>query len=137
MKTSEFAEKILGLEIADYQKEFIDSFETFYFGQPYERDEVLYEAACEYEARTELFDRGLYLTWKQNQFLEDGSIVLHPLNRQDSYQFARNLIHDLAWKYSEKYSRYIKPKEILKEASRYNYTADEWIKEWERLNDRI
>jgi hypothetical protein len=63
--------------------------------------------------------------------------MLYPLNRQDSYQFARNLIHDLALKYSEAYSRRILPKEILKEASRYNYTADEWIEEWERLNDRI
>ena len=136
MKTSEFVDKVLGLEIADFQKEFIDSFETFYFGQPYERDEILYKAACEYEARTELFDRGLYLTWKQNKFLEDGSIMLHSLNRQDSYQFARNLIYDLALKYSEENDRRILPKEILREASRYNYTADEWIEEWERLNDR-
>jgi hypothetical protein len=43
----------------------------------------------------------------------------------------------LAWKYSEKYSRRILPKEILEEASRYDYKADTWIKEWERLNDRI
>lgn len=136
MKTSEFVDKVLGLEIADFQKEFIDSFETFYFGQPYERDEVLYKAACEYEAKTELFDRGLYLTWKQNKFLEDGSIMLHPLNRQDSYQFARNLIYDLALKYSEENDRRILPKEILKEASRYNYTADRWIEEWRQLNDR-
>ena len=130
MKTSEFVDKVLGLEIADFQKEFIDSFETFYFGQPYERDKILYKAACEYEAKTELFDRGLYLTWKQNQFLEDGSIVLHPLNRQDSYRFAKDLLHDLTLEYS------ISPKEILKETSRYHYTADEWIEEWERLNDR-
>ena len=136
MKTSEFVDKVLGLEIADFQKEFIDSFETYYLGQPYERDEILYKAACEYEARTELFDRGLYLTWKQNKFLEDGSIMLHSLNRQDSYQFARNLIYDLALKYSEENDRRILPKEILREASRYNYTADEWIEEWERLNDR-
>ena len=45
-------------------------------------------------------------------------------------------MHDLALEYSKKYSRYIKPKEILKEASKYDYTADEWIEEWERLNDR-
>lgn len=113
-------------------------FECYYFGQPWERerDEVLYKAACEYEAKTELFDRGLYLTWKQNQFLEDGSIILHPLDAKYAYQFARDLMHDLALEYSKKYSRYIKPKEILKEASKYDYTADEWIEEWERLNDR-
>ena len=131
MKTSEFVDKVLGLEIADFQKEFIDSFETFYFGQPYERDKILYKAACEYEAKTELFDRGLYLTWKQNQFLEDGSIVLHPLNRQDSYRFVKDLLHDLTLEYS------ISPKEILKESSRYNYTADKWIEEWRRLNEKI
>lgn len=108
-------------------------FECYYFGQPWERerDEVLYKAACEYEARTELFDRGLYLTWKQNQFLEDGSIILHPLNRQDSYRFAKDLLHDLTLEYS------ISPKEILKESSKYNYTADKWIEEWRRLNEKI
>ncbi len=136
MKTSEFVDKILGSELADFQKEFIDSFETYYFGQPYERDEILYKAACEYEAKTELFDRGLYATWNQNQFFKDGSIILHPLDTKYSYQFSRNLIHDLALEYSEKYSRRILPKEILKEADRYNYTADEWIEEWRRLNDR-
>ena len=124
------------MSIADFQKDFIDSFETFYFGQPYERDEVLYKAACEYEAKTELFDRGLYATWNQNQFFEDGSIILHPLDTKYAYQFARNLIYDLALKYSEENDRRILPKEILKEASRYNYTADEWIEEWRRLNDR-
>lgn len=114
-------------------------FECYYFGQPWERDErdeILYKAACEYEARTELFDRGLYFTRKQNRFFEDGSIILHPLDAKYAYQFARDLMHELALEYSEKYSRRILPKEILKETSRYHYTADEWIEEWERLNDR-
>lgn len=110
--------------------------DRYYFGAPLEIDKPLYEAACEYEARTELFDRGLYATWNQNQFFEDGSIVLHPFDRAISYQFARNLIYELALKYSEENDRRILPKEILKEANRYNYTADEWIEEWERLNDR-
>ena len=112
-------------------------FECYHLGQSYERDEILYKAACEYEAKTELFDRGLYATWNQNQFFEDGSIILHPLDAKYAYQFARNLMQDLALEYSEKYSRKILPKEILKEASKYHYTADEWIEEWERLNDRI
>ena len=112
--------------------------DRYYFGAPLkiEIDKPLYEAACEYEARTELFDRGLYMTWKQNQFWKDGSIIIHPSDRKDSYQFARNLIYELALKYSKKYDRRILPKEILKEAERYNYKADEWIEEWERLNDR-
>lgn len=102
----------------------------YYLGQPYEQDEILYKAACEYEARTELFDRGLYATWKQNQFFDDGSIILHPLDRQYSDWFAKNLMCDLVLEY------FISHKEILKEASRYNYTADKWIEEWRRLNDR-
>ena len=85
----------------------------------------LYEAACEYMARTELYDRSLTKARTRHDPTEafiDGYV------RGLSVAFAQNLRREMAIKYN------ITPFELGEEIGRHrSYSAQMWIDEYERL----
>ena len=85
----------------------------------------LYEAACEYMARTELYDRSL--TNRRTQY-DPTEAFIDGYVRGLSVAFAQRLRSDVTKKYC------ITPFELGEEIGRHrSYSAQMWIDEYERL----
>ena len=85
----------------------------------------LYEAACEYMAKTELYDRTL--TRKRSQ-RDPTEAFIDGYVRGLSNAFASNLRREMTKKYN------IMSFELMEEINRHkSYSAQMWIDEYERL----
>jgi hypothetical protein len=85
----------------------------------------LYNAACEYMARTELHDRSL--TNRRTQY-DPTEAFIDGYMRSLSNAFASNLRREMAKKYN------IMSFDLMEEINRHrSYSAQMWIDEYERL----
>lgn len=90
-------------------------------------DKLLYELACEYQAKTEMFDRGL--TTKRAWWDETEALIITPLERKLSTQYAATLRQKLS---RSGYYTF----EILDATKMFpSYTAQRWIDEWRRIQN--
>lgn len=93
---------------------------------PFKDDIDYYRIACEYMAKTELYDRAT-LFHEYSRF--DNCAIVNKNFRRDSIQYANQLKRDLVVKYHCDWN-YVK-----KEISKHLYTADNWINEWYKLKE--
>ena len=87
----------------------------------------IYYVACEYMARTELFDRAMLCEFSDP--CDSTMAVVHPRYRLWSYDNSRQMKAELIKKYRVDW---MDIREIIKE---HHYTAQQWINEWKRLKE--
>ena len=86
----------------------------------------LYKAACEYMAKTELYDRSL--TDMRSQYDPTEAWLVLDYERRRSNAYALSLRIEVSKKYC------VTPSELMGEINRHrSYSAQMWIDEYERL----
>ena len=92
-----------------------------------EHDEMIYRLACEYMAKTELYDRSLTDMRSQHDPTEAWLVLDYERRRSNAY--ALSLRIELSKKYC------ITPFDLMGEINRHkSYSAQMWIDEYRRLN---
>lgn len=93
----------------------------------YSEENDIYYIACEYMARTELFDRAM--PHKFFTSCDPTSAIVHPLYCSWSYDNSRRVKTELIKEYCVDWNDV---REIIK---KHHYTAQQWIDEWKRLRE--
>lgn len=106
-----------------------DILESRYYEILNTKDNFYYKLACEYMARTELYDR--MISDKKNPYDESKVYLYTPLQRYLSNVYAKTVMKEILHRHHEHDLPYIH-KEIIK----YSLYSDQmWIDEWNRLKE--
>lgn len=110
-----------------------DILESRYYEILNTKDNFYYKLACEYMARTELYDR-CWVTDERSPWDSTEAYLTNNLQRQASNIYCQKVRKEILHRY-RKYN--LRWSDIHKEIQKYstNYSAQMWIDEWNRLKE--